>query len=154
MSAMNSEKRNSKHGMTDQVQRVGGRHEYMPLALEGGGYLDICNISKPAYRGATDPRLDILRKLGLSDAWLAIATIVGFDEFIFSWAIMDDETATTALSAMPRFSRFKKYVRDQMIMDLASAGKSPEEIRATINKKLRDTRSVRHIKRIIEGGNR
>lgn len=140
-------------------QGVGGRQPIDPLLARGGGYQDICTISKPSFRGSEDPRIDFLKKIGLSDLWIEIAEVIGFDDFIYIWRILDrdnigapSEARATNRVRVPGFNRFHKFLRNKLILQLSQSGKKPAEIKAKLHSLLRENISARHVVRIIQSG--
>jgi len=159
-----TETRSSIKGMTVNDRPgdgVGGRHENQSTPAGGGGYLDICTALDPYLMKKIapphDPRLDLLSDIGLSEHWLKIANLIGFDHFVTMWLILDDENIYSSPQErkrrrihVPQYRRFQRYCRDQLIIDLASKGKKPHVIHSILINDMCERVSVRHIERTIQ----
>ena len=157
MRVMSKAKRSSSNGIEfvdvqeqGSAQGVGGRQEDRSTPIEGGGYLDIYTISKIEFSLDSDPRFALLKYAGLSDLWLGIAEMVGFDTFLEIWHRIDvsDPNHPMARASMPQFSKLKKAKRDLLIMQLSTQGLRPHIIQRRIQQELREHLSIRHIARI------
>ncbi|MBA1147391.1 hypothetical protein H0Z60_10020 [Ectothiorhodospiraceae bacterium WFHF3C12] len=137
---------------------VGGRHKNPSTATEGGGYLNACRAGNPGLKkGARDPRLDELEQIGLDPRWLRIAHVVGVDQFLEVWQILDEENIDLPPGEreptrirIPLFAGWMRLQRNKLVKALADEGSRPSEIRRTIRRKLCESLSERHITRIIE----
>jgi len=159
--------RSSRSGITgdvDLVKGVGARHKDLDAPTEGGGYLDTCSdsdlalLKKIAPPG--DPRLNMLHELGLADHWLKIADLVGFDHFMTMWMILDEPNVYASSRErkrrrihVPQYSKFMRFCREKIIIDLSNKGKKPHLIHKILLKDMRERVSVRHIERIIKNSN-
>jgi len=159
-----TETRSSIDGITEDIdpgQGVGGRHENRHPPTEGGGYLDNYTVLNDPYLKKIapphDPRLDLLAKAELADHWLQIADLIGFDNFMTVWIILDSENIHSTPKErrrrkvyVPQYRRFQRLMRDQFIIDLANRGKKPHVIHSLLIKNMCERVSIRHIERTIQ----
>ena len=156
----NSEKRSRTDGMTASTPRtpgsaggVGGRHRNPPPPPEGGGYLDV--YTKNGEPLLIDPRLGELAEAGLSTLWLRVASVVGVDQFLVIWRLLDEVNAGAEVRdavrlRVPLFSNYEKMQRNKLILAYQQAGQPPEEIQKKLKVDLCEDISLRHIKRVIK----
>lgn len=158
---------------------VGARQGHGQPLAGGGGYLASCTppeLPKGAKKNSAtfagkprtgapwsgpdaDPReaamLDELEAMGLSRVMLQVAHAVGFDGFMAAWAILDrapealSENESSIFVRMPRLSAYRRYQRNRFIEALVALGKSQPEIKAAVNRDLREEVSDRHIWRLM-----
>ena len=120
-----NEKRSSDElipGSDHHQARVGGRHKQRPWSLEGGGYPDICSISAVDFTAKvrkSDPRLQELREVGVSEKWVDLACIIGFEAFIGVWMYLGGDESYRIRG--PPYSKYAKFRRNQLIRRLALA---------------------------------
>ena len=163
---MKEQKRSSENEMdTDrtgtqhQAQGVGGRQPATDTPSEGGGYLDICTTDNPWFGPPRDPRLDELRRLGLSRRWIQIAETIGFDAFMSVWQILDEDNHGRGPSErenvriqVPLFAKYLRFQRNRYILALDQTGMPPHEIKRKVRDVLREDVSIGHINRIVREG--
>jgi len=149
---------------SDQAEGVGGRLENANIPTEGGGYLDTCSNSELALLKKIappgDPRLNMLHDIGLADHWIKIADLVGFDHFMTMWMILDEPNVYASSRErkrrrihVPQYSKFMRFCREKIIVDLSNKGKKPHLIHKILLKDMCERVSVRHIERIIKNSN-
>ena len=85
--------RNSKKRMKQlplPQQGVGARHKQSHLQQGGGGYLDVCTETKiqGLEKKPRDPRIDELKKAGVSWKWITLAETIGYDDFVVVWRML------------------------------------------------------------------
>jgi len=156
--------RNSTTGMHDEsthTEGVGGRQEQTPADPGGGGYLDNCTdfknrVSRERADAANDPRLADLRNYGLNSRWLTVASIIGFDEFMAMWQMLDeiacrrsgDDTAEIRFR-LPRFKKYLKHQRNLYIKSLAEDKNMPTvQIQKIIEHENHEKLSPNYIRRL------
>ena len=150
-----NEKRSSDDlipGPIDERQGVGGRHRESTRPQEGGGYPDICSISGSDFTARirkTDPRLQELRDMGIGETWLEIAELIGFESFVVMWMHLGGETSVRI--RIPPYSKYLKFLRNELIRQLSRDGETVHNIRRRVRSDLREDVSERHIARIISG---
>lgn len=136
---------------------VGGRQPARTSSARGGGYLDICSSRNSRLRkSARDPRLEELAQIGLDARWLRIADVVGVDQFLEVWQILDEENIDLPPGEreptrirVPLFAGWMRLQRNKLVQALADEGRRPPEIRRIIRRTLCESLSERHITRII-----
>lgn len=133
---------------------VGARRMDPPPPSGGGRYLDIYNVSEAALAAqmrTQDPRLAELEDIGIRPDWLEIAGILGVDDFLIFWALIDRRFGIDMLCRLklPKYSRYLKYHRNKRIVELKSAGINKHRIRRIITTEFRENVSIRHIDRIL-----
>lgn len=147
------DKRNSEHEMNQADRSTGGvgaRQESPPAPARGGGYLDICSVSEarfPARMGR-----DELRRMGLSRMWLDVADVVGPEQFLRVWQVIDQHAAEdygNLRIRIPRFSRFLRFQRNRYIRTLAQAGYSVAEIQQRVQRELGASLHVESVRKLV-----
>ena len=140
--------------------RVGGRHKGTPTTLGGGGYLDNCTDFKNrvALARRADPRLHELRKFGLNSRWMIVASVIGFDEFMALWQVLDEierarrarEKSVTIRFRLPRFKHYLRHQRNLWLHHLATEQNlTLKAIQNMLKRETGEELSIFHIKRII-----
>ncbi|MFZ5621134.1 MAG: hypothetical protein ACOY5W_08955 [Pseudomonadota bacterium] len=157
--------RSSSAGMTgldaagSGLAGVGGRQAQGRTAAGGGGSPDNCSDFEihgrgQKNRGATDPRLDELREMGMRPRWIHIAEQIGVDAFLVLWRLLDENPpnmpGTTVYVSMPRFTRYLRYQRNRFVEVLVQEGLSARDIQRQVRRELCEDISIRHIDRISE----
>lgn len=91
--------------------------------------------------------------------WLDVAAAIGCDSFLTMWMILDRAGSFQEAAAgeplrirLRRFRSYLRFQRNRFIESLVAAGKTPDQIRATVQERLCEVISTRHILRI--GGKR
>ncbi|WP_271008674.1 hypothetical protein [Paucibacter sp. B51] len=105
--------------------------------------------------GTGDPRLAELLDIGLSASWVAVARLVGYEDFVGLWRFW---------SAQPGLRRgkggqielrlrgvraFDRYQRNRYIETLVASGLKPSEIYTMVKQQLGETLSLRHLNRLV-----
>jgi len=162
-----TDKRNSEHrtgkapcSLAVPISRVGGRQASSHPPAWGGGYQNICtvlNFEKNAAQKKRDPRIDELRQMGLQRVWLDVAEVIGVDNLLKMWRILDSDQASIAddgrlLVPIRSYSTFLRYQRNRYIESLDGMGFKPPEIQKKLNDQLCEQISIRHISRLIQQG--
>lgn len=139
---------------------VGARPADPAPAPGGGGYQDVCTVldfeKKPTEAKKTapqDPRLDELRHMGLSRAWLQVAEAIGVDAFLTMWRILDADPACWHNDSILRvrlrpYRSYLRYQRNRYIEALVIKGLKPDEIKRRLRQQLGESVSHRHITRL------
>ncbi len=115
---------------------VGARQMELPLAPEGGEYLDNCSFSEAQLQGSEKSRrlFGELQEMGLPPVWRQIAARIGPESFLDIWQLLDGALSITDHRRVhvPHFSRFERYQRNLFIKSLAASDYSPKEIRSQL----------------------
>lgn len=128
---------------------VGARQAAGPARAGGGGYLD----GRTASELRADPRLREFVEIGLSQTWLAVAYLLGYDQFAAMWRLLSADPALRndddqiELRLRP-WRAYERYQRNRYIATLVASGLKPSEIHAMVRTELGETLSYRHIKRL------
>ena len=138
-----SEKRTCKHENaqpSDHTTGAGVRHSHDHPPRRGGGYLKNYTIFQPLNQKTNfvDPRLDELRKMGLSAAWQRVASEIGFDNFLKMWRVLDSESKFQderygLLMNLRRYSSYLRYQRATYILNCHKKGLNYEQITQKTN---------------------
>ena len=138
-----SEKRTCKHENaqpSDHTTGEGVRHSHDHPPPPGGGYLKNYTIFQPLNQKTNfvDPRLDELRKMGLSAAWQRVASEIGFDNFLKMWRVLDSEYKFQderygLLMNLRRYSSYLRYQRATYILNCHKKGLNYEQITQKTN---------------------
>ena len=140
------------------IRTQGGRQAKGGARPGGGGYLNVCTTSKLADRAEKkfprDPRLDILRKMGMHHTWQKIAAEIGMDAFLAMWRILDDQQQFHHPKgglefSLRRYRSYTHYQRDDFIRQLAAAGLNPQQIHERLGEALCEKMNPTRIKQII-----
>lgn len=142
-------------GPDEPRQRVGGRQDGTGLAVEGGGYQDICSQKECAVGAqknrARDPRLDELAAAGLGQHWQDIAELVGYDQWMQVWGILLaaslDERGRICV---PHPTRLVQQQRHALIHAMVADGHDLTSIQRVVLQKYRQTISIRQLRRITK----
>lgn len=132
----------------DSGQGVGARQGSTDTSPDGGGYQDICTGTDVRARAFVTE----LRRMGLSRMWLEVAALVGPEQFIDLWQIIDHHSTEdygNLRIRIPRFRRYMRYQRNRYIRSLASIGLKPQEIRARIERELGEQLHVEHVRKLV-----
>jgi len=128
--------RNSIQGMGQPPlpqQGVGARHRQPTQVAGGVEYQDIYTESEKPLLGKTarDPRIEELRKDGLSWKWVIIADAIGYDDFVVMWRLATSlfETPDGYMIRMhlPHSKKLERIQRNLLIKTL-SEHSTPKEI--------------------------
>ena len=132
-----SEKRTCKHENaqpSDHTTGAGVRRSHDHPPRRGGGYLKNYTIFQPLNQKTNfvDPRLDELRKMGLSAAWQRVASEIGFDNFLKMWRVLDSESKFQderygLLMNLRRYSSYLRYQRATYILNCHKKGLNYEQ---------------------------
>lgn len=151
--------RNAKTaGTSVQSAGVGARRMKSPLPTQGGGYPNICikNRTAGSEKIARDPRIDELRRAGLSWRLVAIADAVGYETFVELWQMLsllyessDLERTSCVRIVIPHIRKLEKIQRNNYIYALHEQGLNAREIRELLRRKTGITISCRQICRLI-----
>ena len=138
-----SEKRTCEHENaqpSDHTTGAGVRHSHDHPPRRGGGYLKNYTIFQPLNQKTNfvDPRLDELRKMGLSAAWQRVASEIGFDNFLKMWRVLDSESKFQderygLLMNLRRYSSYLRYQRATYILNCHKKGLNYEQITQKTN---------------------
>lgn len=161
-----SERRTKAHNIASQgtlpgidADGVGGRHTPPSMPGPGGGYLDgrsPQNFAIP-HEGSEnfgDPRLLELKAIGLRPVWLAVAKLIGVDNFLPAWQLLDQDPAHTLDSpsqlrmTLPTFRQYRRFQRNVLVRQLLDAGLTPEEVVDRVEKCLREKLTKKHVARL------
>ncbi|MBU1652647.1 hypothetical protein KKA00_10530, partial [bacterium] len=127
----------------------------------GGGYLDTCSILNFRARDAQknrDPRLDELHQMGLQRAWLEVADIIGVDNFLAMWRLLDSafqssmEDYGRTLVPIRAYRSYLKFQRNRYIHTLIKMGFKTHEILEKLRTQLGEEITVRQVDRIRKRG--
>ncbi|OHC66530.1 MAG: hypothetical protein A2040_10725 [Rhodocyclales bacterium GWA2_65_19] len=143
---------------------VGARQTPQAKPPRGGGYQDVCTVldfqnpPSGAKKNAPpdDPRLEELRRMGLSRVWLRVAESIGIDAFLATWRILDADPSTWHNESILRvrlrpYRSYLRYQRNRYIEALTAQGLKPPEIKRRLQRQLGETVSHRHITRLGKG---
>jgi hypothetical protein len=144
---------------------VGARQEAAPPPPGRGGYQDVCTgpgddvasgASSPARAIATpDPRIADLRRMGLNRAWLRVAELIGFEDFLAVWRALENEAIVASDRGrifVPKFATYLRFQRNRMIEELAARGMSAQEIQAHLVERTGEGLHEIHIGRLMQRG--
>lgn len=130
------------------------RPDMFPDALEREIMAQACKAGpKRAHDGGHDQRLHELVSIGLSASWLAVARLVGYDDFMRLWrgwsALPELRTRFNRIELRLRNVRaFDRYQRNRYIETLVAAGLKPSEIHKMLKTELGENLTLRHLKRL------
>lgn len=135
------------------LPRGGGSAGQAAPPAGGGGYQNVCTkLDAPlgAQKIARDHRIDELRQIGLSRAWLDVANEVGYENFCRMWEVLDLHAQRDDQRLyIPRYSALTRYQRNRYIQSMAESGATAQDIRDRIKRELGENISPRHLLRII-----
>jgi hypothetical protein len=146
------------HTQGDLFGGVGGRQAKPSHPRRGGGYLHECttsNFQKSAgAQKKRDPRLEELQEMGLQRVWLDVAEVIGVDNVIKLWRIIDSNCGGVGddgrlLVPMRNYGTFLRYQRNRYIQTLTDLGFTAAAIKERLEKQLSEKLSVRHITRVM-----
>lgn len=129
--------------------------DLFPEALERALIAEACKTGPGAPKaGHGDPRLAELIDIGLSASWLAVARLVGYDDFVRLWRAWSRMPALRdrhgQIELRLRSVRsFDRYQRNRYIETLVAAGLQPSEIYRMVQTELGEKLSFRHLKRLV-----
>ena len=135
----------------------GARHGRPDAPTRGGGSPVNCKGSKVAIqRGAAapaaeDPRIADLRRMGLNAVWCDVAASIGFEAFVETWRILANSESVLddrMRIAVPSFSNFLRYQRNELIRSLVGAGFGLSEIQTALAKR-RENITPNRLKKLI-----
>ena len=138
-------------------QEVGGRQQEAQPSRQGGGYLDVCNEDRTegSKKIARDPRIEELRRAGLSWRWVSIAEEIGYESFVVLWqmashlfAYSDPERPSSVRMLMPHVGMLDRIQRNKVILSMRE--EDPKEIQRYLKDVAGVTISVKQIRRIIK----
>ena len=142
--------------MGTPVAGVGARYKQKPLPHQGGGYQNICSDSEVCtMQNFAAAQLRELAEMGVSQTWLKVASVIGVSSFLEMWKLLDCqydqgvECASSIRVTVPRYDRFVRFQRNQVIAELAKSGKVPHEIQEYLKKQMSIDFSIRSIQRIM-----
>lgn len=151
---------------------VGGRQGVLPMPLPGGGYLHECTASaspvgRKNRRAAVaspgrfahdgDPRLDELRRFGLSNAWMRVARRVGYEAFLAMWLeLASDESVLDDRSriVVPSPSRYARYQQVLFVRQLGAEGVEPAEIVERVRRTLGRSIALQYVRNLLRPDSR
>ena len=93
--------------------------------------------------------------MGVSQTWLKVASVIGVSSFLEMWKLLDCqydqgvECASSIRVTVPRYDRFIRFQRNQVIAELAKSGKTPRDIQEYLKKQMSISISIRSIQRIM-----
>ncbi|MFG6440499.1 hypothetical protein [Roseateles sp. LKC17W] len=128
--------------------------DLFPRELEHALLADACLKATPAADvPARDPRIAELIDIGMSELWINVAHLIGYDDFVALWAAWSAEPSlrgrSNAIELRLRTIRaFEKYQRNRYIETLVAAGLKPSQIYTMLQTKLGESMSFRHLKRL------
>ena len=101
-----------------------------------------------------DVRLRELLDIGLSASWVAVARLVGYDDFVSLWRMWSAEpslrtTRGTIELRLRSVRQYDKYQRNRYIETLVASGLKPSEIHAMVRAQLGENMSFRHLSRLV-----
>jgi len=144
---------NSKYKHNDQIMAgVGARQGNINPHLEGGGYLDNCNVLKLLKNDFCE--ISDLKKMGLNQRWVSLAERLGVEAFLMFWQEMSHQTMNLdddRRIKVPKYTAFLRYQRDKVIRTLKAEGKSRTEIACYLKANLQTTISLSQITRVLNG---
>lgn len=152
---INGDKLNKHTSNDTPMQGVGDRHIKTDSHLLGGGYLENCTASNFQKKIAQNDfeKIKEIEQIGLARHWINIAKEIGVDQFLIIWRILsNDDLAANDKNYVyiPRFTVFKRFQRNRVILTLHSDGKNTKDIQKIIKSDLKETVTIGHIKRIID----
>ncbi|WP_157673624.1 hypothetical protein [Endozoicomonas ascidiicola] len=130
-------------------QGVGARQEQTIPPQQGGGYLNICSSSE-----VSGSALSELASMGVSKTWLDVAAVIGVPAFLEMWQVLDQaidqgaELNSSIRVTVPRYERYLRYQRDQVIKALANEGESPVVIHKYLRAEMGIDISLRTVQRV------
>lgn len=169
---MNQQTRNTRDGMADQDRRaaasvqhahaladppagVGGRHQALPPAPQGGGYLPICNASGAPVTAraaaATDYRIAELREMGIHPIWIIVAASIGWDAFVLQWEVFSanaDMLDGRNRITLPSICTYRRFQRNEAIRSLLREGKTPEEVSEIVSARYGNAPNLERLRRM------
>lgn len=131
--------------------------DLFPDALESALKAEACRTAKASAKKTTaggDPRLGELAAIGLSETWLSVARLIGYDHFVRLWG---EWSANLSLRNrhnlielhLRQYSAFERYQRNRYIETLVAAGLPPREVYQMVSTQLGEKLSRRHVQRLI-----
>lgn len=118
------EKRSQSQG-TAQPEGVGARQTETHSPQQEGGYLEIYRFGELEKRDLPpqkiDPRLSSLRDMGLNPTFIKIAAVIGFDNFLKMWEILDADERLKKDSGgisiqLRAYRAYKRHLRNRHIV--------------------------------------
>lgn len=94
--------------------------------------------------------------MGIRQYWIRIALVIGFDNFLAMWRVLDsdpsllNESELIEVSLRP-YRSYLRFQRNRYIETLTKMGLTAAEIRMRIDQELCEKLSDRHITRIMTG---
>jgi hypothetical protein len=134
------------------AQGVGARRPGRPRRRRGGGYLNE-RISSDVWEVA---KLHELEVMGLPGVWLEVAAVIGYDDFMAMWAILDrsiqlrSESESMIDVKLRRLASFRRFQRNRFIESLVKAGLDDKAIQAMVHAQLGESLSLSHIFRLAD----
>lgn len=116
-----------------------------------------CKASPPVPRRRAgqqlDPRHAELVDIGLSASWLAVARIVGYDDFVALWRFWSADPSLRDRDGLIElrlrtYRAYERYQRNRYIETLVAAGLPPSQIQHLVRSELGENLSSRHINRL------
>ncbi|WP_422452472.1 hypothetical protein [Endozoicomonas sp. ALC066] len=133
---------------------VGARQENTPFPQRGGGYLNICTDSEVCHLQNSAMPLSELSAMGVSFTWQKVAAAIGIEAFLKLWQILDQshdqgaELNSSIRVTVPRYERFLRYQRNQVIKFLVNQGRSPVVIQHYLKAEMGIHISLRTVQRV------
>lgn len=128
--------------------------ELFPDSLEQALLANACLAAPaPKRQAGRDPRIAELIDIGLSQVWIDVAHLVGYDDFVALWRWWSADPALRGsrnrIELRLRTVRsFEKYQRNRYIETLVAAGLKPSQIYTMLQTHLGEKLSYRHLKRL------
>jgi len=104
------------------------------------------------FSPSSDPRVAELRGLRLSAAWLGVAELIGFDQFVAVWRLLTSSEAwmdERNRISLPSFRQYMRLQRNLMIKSMLADGFSSAEIRARVKSALGEDVGLSHLHKIV-----
>lgn len=101
---------------------------------------------------ASDPRIAELRQLRLGPAWLGVADLIGFDQFVAVWRLLTSSEAwldERNRISLPSFKQYLRLQRNLLIKSMLERGHTTAEIRAHVRAALGEDMDLSHLLKII-----
>lgn len=104
--------------------------------------------------GTGDPRLAELLDIGLSASWVAVARLVGYEDFVGLWRYWSAQQGLRGKGGQIELRlrgvrAFDRYQRNRYIETLVASGLKPSEIYSMVKQQLGEKLSLRHLNRLV-----